>query len=110
VTSEYWTKALADLEKLQQHQDPPFTHGQALEKFRLLESECTAIFNKPPPKEEKPAEAPKAEEKPAEPPKAEEKTSETPKADEKPAEPPKAEAKPAEAPKAEEKPAEAPKA
>jgi len=65
VTSEYWTKALADLEKLQQHQDPPFTHGQALEKFRLLESECTAIFNKPPPKEEKPAEE-KTETKPDE--------------------------------------------
>jgi len=74
VTAEYWTKALENLEKLQPHQDPAFTNGEAMEQFRLLESECTAIFNKPPPK-------PKVEEKPAE-----EKAAETKPEEEKPAE------------------------
>jgi len=60
----------ADLAAQKQWEDPAVTNGAALEKFRLLDSECTAIFNKPPPKPEKTEE--KAEEK------AEEKKAEEP--------------------------------
>lgn len=60
VVSEYWTNTVADFEKLQKYENSAFTHEQALEKFRLLDSECTSIFKIPPPKPEV-----KEEEKPA---------------------------------------------
>lgn len=69
VAAEFWEKMKADVAKQQKWETPLVSNNEASEKFRLLQSEVTAIFNKPPPKpkEEKKDEAKKEEEKPAEP-------------------------------------------
>jgi len=70
VAHDFWTTFQADLAAQQKHEDPKTTYDAAMQHFTLLESECNAIFNKPPPKpkaEEKPDEDDKLdEEKPAE--------------------------------------------
>lgn len=65
VLAEFFDKMKADLAAQKQWDDPAVTNEAALEKFRLLDSECTAIFVKPPPKPKKEEEA-KTEEKKAE--------------------------------------------
>lgn len=66
VAHDFWTTFQTELAAQQKHEDPKTTHEAACQHFTLLESECNAIFNKPPPKpkeEEKPAEEKPAEEK-----------------------------------------------
>jgi len=69
VAHDFWTNMQEGLAAQAKHEDPKITHDAANQHFTLLESECNAIFNKPPPKpkaEEKPEEEKPAEDKPAE--------------------------------------------
>lgn len=66
VAQEFFDKMKADLQKQQKWENPAVTNGSALDKFRLLESECTSILNKPPPKpKEEKKEEKKSEPEPA---------------------------------------------
>jgi len=46
-----------DVNSKQKWEDPLHTNEACMEQARLLESETTAIFNKPPPKPEEPKKA-----------------------------------------------------